>query len=221
MKRISFSEGATFAVFLYVGIALGLLVFTTAHEAGHFLVASIIKPSAISGFYFPVENIPKALIFQEQKNIPECENSAACVTYTASVSDSFGQIGGFFTSIAGVVATTILLFLSLRLKRVVEKGFDGKKTIYLAAASFLTGWFLAGFEISLGWGGDGAKAVFLFINNTTVALLIVLPISLILAFVCFFAILDMATLPIPILGPIREELKAVMVRYNVGFLIRH
>jgi hypothetical protein len=217
-------EGITILVGACIGVALGLLLFITVHEGGHFLVASLINPNAINGTYFPIENIPKALFAQEQKNIPECDSSAACVTYKSNLRDSFGPVGGLLVAFAGVAASTVLLFLSLRLKRAIEKRFVRKNIFDVAAVTFLIGWLLAGFVISLGWTNDCLKAVLIFINNTITAKLIFIPFflipALILGFICVFAILDLVILPIPLVKPLREELKAVVVKYKVGFVIR-
>lgn len=189
-------------VFFYLSVMLSYLFLILAHEAGHYVAASLINQSAISGFYFPMENSYKMFFFQKLTEIPECPGTAACVVYKASVLDSFGPYGGFIVSLAGVAATTAILFVLLKVKHSMELDTKNSEGLFRTAeASFLLGAFLVFINISLAWVSDGAKAFLPFFSNTwlTASILTVFLIPLVL--VCILAFIETAIYVAPVYAP--------------------
>lgn len=156
------------APFFYFGAMLCYVVLILAHELGHYLAASLVNPSAISGFYFPVENAWKLFLFQKLTAISECPGAAACVTYKASLLDSFGQVGGFVVGMAGVATTVVLLVFLLKVKRSVVQDIQNRNGIARTSqAAFLLGVFLMSLDVSVEWISDGERRLCLLFTMRT------------------------------------------------------
>ena len=195
-------------VFFYLGSILGYLFLILAHEAGHYVAASMINPSAISGFYFPTENSYKLFLFQKLTEIPECPEMAGCVAYKASVLDSFGPFGGLIVSLAGVATTAIILFFLLKIKRSMELDAKNNEDLFRTAeASFLLGMFLLSINVSLAWVSDGWKAFLPILPNTLLIGLLITIILIPLVLVCILAFIEVVVYIVPFYAPYYAKMR--------------
>ena len=205
-------------VFSYLGAMVSYVFMVLAHEMGHYLAASLFNPGAISGFYFPMENAYKMFFYQKLTEITACPGTAACVTYKASVLDSFGLFGGLIVAMAGVATTAVILFFLLKAKCSIEKDKKNQEgLVRTAEAAFLLGTFMVAMAVSVEWIGDGTLAFMPLLHNVYLTAFVISVILIPLCVVALSAGLDLIVYIAPGYAPYYSKLKGwLFATYKLG-----